>query len=515
MKRLFLLVALCGLLCAGCDEILLGTDDPAQDPIENPGNDEGGDDEGGDVGNEDNTGNDNNNDEGEKEEDSPVFSIDSNGRYVVEAKGGEVVVKVTTNIDYSVIIPKKAQSWLSVATTRAELREENLVFVVAENTTSEERNTTVQVVDNDYNVVQAIDIEQSAKSAEVGEIKLTADSTTITLGEAVTFVAKRRNVETGEFEDVTKDVIFIDSKLGEIFNPFVPTAEGSYTVSCTYDYSYYSNSVVITVLPDGLALPADPDPSCLVFNHRTLLVDHTGVNCGYCPQMTDRLIELAATDYHNHYNEVTCHGNGGNLTSGDPANSAAAEIVGQYYAGQWGSFGFPTVCINFATAKYSNSSNVLNNIKNALKDCIKYDGADAGIAMAVEGDASAIKCVAQIKAKVAQEYKAVAWLLESGIYSPNQSGASKDVHRIYNYAVRNVSGQYTKSNISGESVGVISAGATHNCTFELPILSTKWNWENMGVLVIVSAKNSNGVWEVVNTAYCSINDRAKGYEYIK
>ena len=512
MKKLLLLVTLCGLLCAGCGEISFGTDDPTQDPIENPDNNDEGSDKGD---NEDNTGNEDNNNEGDKEDDSPVFTIDSNGTYIVEARGGEVIVKVTTNIEYSIIIPKKAQSWLSVAKTRAELREESITFVVAENTSEEERNTTVQVVDNDYKVVQAIDIVQGGKSTEVAEIRLTADKTTITLGESVSFVAKRRNVDTGNYEDITKEAIFIDSALGEIFNPFVPTAPGSYTISCTYDYSYYSNSVVITVLPDGLAVPADPDPSCLVFNHRTLLVDHTGVNCGYCPQMTDRLIELAATDYHNHYNEVSCHGNGGRLTSGDPANSAAAEIAGQYYAGVWGSFGFPTVCINFATAKYSNSSNVLNNIKNALRDCIKYDGADAGIAMAVEGDASSIKCVAQVKAKVAQEYKAVAWLLESGIYSPNQSGASKDVHRIYNYAIRNISGQYSTSNISGESIGVINAGATCDCTFELPIISTTWNWENMGVLVIVSAKDSNGTWEVVNTAYCSLIDKAKSYEYIK
>ena len=503
-------------MCAGCTEIL-GSDDPTKDPIENPEDNTGDDDENNNenVGNEENNDDNEDNNEGEKVEDSPVFTIDSNGTYIVEAKGGEVVVKVTTNIEYSIIIPKKAQSWLSVAETRADLREESITFVVAENTSSEERNTTVQVVDNDYKVVQAIDIVQSGKSTEVAEIRLTADKTTITLGESVSFVAKRRNVDTGEFEDITQYAIYIDSTLGEIFNPFVPTATGSYTISCTYDYSYYSNSVVITVLPDGLAVPADPDPSCLAFNHRTLLVDHTGVNCGYCPQMTDRLIELSNTDYHNHYNEVACHGNGGNLTSGDPANSATAEIVGQYYASQWGSFGFPTVCINFATSKCTNSSNVLNNIKNALRDCIKYDGADVGIAMAVEGDASSIKCVAQVKAKVAQEYKAVAWLLESGIYSPNQSGASKDVHRIYNYAIRNISGQYSKSNISGESIGVINAGATYDCSFELPIINTKWNWENMGVLVIVSAKDSKDTWEVVNTAYCSLIDKAKSYEYIK
>jgi hypothetical protein len=37
----------------------------------------------------------------------------------------------------------------------------------------------------------------------------------------------------------------------------------------------------------------------------------------------------------------------------------------------------------------------------------------------------------------------------------------------------------------------------------------------MGVLVIVSAKDAQGRWEVANTAYCSLNDGEKTYEYIK
>jgi hypothetical protein len=142
------------------------------------------------------------------------------------------------------------------------------------------------------------------------------------------------------------------------------------------------------------------------------------------------------------------------------------------------------------------------------------DGADAGIAMALEGDATTIYCAAQVKSKVAQEYKVVAWLLESGIYSPNQAGASKDYHKIYNYALRNISGDYSKANVSGTSIGVLEAGKTYDCAFQLPIISTKWKYENMGVLVIVSAKDAQGRWEVANSAYCKVGEE-KTYEYVE
>ena len=59
----------------------------------------------------------------------------------------------------------------------------------------------------------------------------------------------------------------------------------------------------------------------------------------------------------------------------------------------------------------------------------------------------------------------------------------------------------------------MAQGEKKDLAFTLPITSTKWNWENMGVLVIVSAKNANGQWEVANSAYCPLGE-AKGYEYI-
>lgn len=338
-----------------------------------------------------------------------------------------------------------------------------------------------------------------------GDLTLSADKTAIELGESVTFTVMQKDETTGEEVDVTKDVTLYDADLNKLSNPFTPTVSGSINVTATKG-KYTSNTVTVTVMAQMPEVPADPQPENLAFNHRTVLIDHTGVGCGWCPSATDNLLQLAKTAWHSHYNEVTCHA--GYYAGGDPANSAAANALNQFQ----GPRSFPTIMVNFYNKAESYG---YNDIISVFNQVVKKEGADAGISMAVAGDNSNIYCAAQVKANVAQEYKVVAWLLESGIYSPNQSGATQDHHKIYNYALRNISGEYSKTNVSGESIGVLESGKTYDCAFELPIVSTKWNWENMGVLVIVSAKDANNRWEVVNSAYCSLEDKSKAYEYVE
>lgn len=342
-----------------------------------------------------------------------------------------------------------------------------------------------------------------------GSITLEASSTTVELGESVTFTATMKDAETGEITDVTAFVSIYDSELNKVSNPWTPSASGSYTFNATFG-AESSNNVTITVLAQMPKIPADPDPSNTKFNHRAVIIDHTGVNCGYCPMMTESLLLLEKSEWHGYYNEVTCHA--GSMASGDPGNSAAANALNEMQKPN----GYPNLNINFYTAIVGNygGSATVNYIAQALNGYIKKNGADVGISMAVTGDSTGLYCAAQVKSAKAQEYKVVAWLLESGIYSPNQAGASKDVHRIYNYALRNISGSYSKTNVQGESIGVLAEGKTYDCAFQLPITSTKWKYENMGVLVIVSAKDANNRWEVVNSLYCSLNDGEKTYEYI-
>ena len=129
-------MALFGVLCAGCSEPNDPIDTP-QDPTEKPGNDTGNGDGG------------------------TTFITDADGNVVVEAEGGDVVVTVTTNIEYDVVIPEDAQAWLSVADTRGELRMEKLTFTVAEND-FEERSANVELVDSAGKSLQTIKFTQRA-----------------------------------------------------------------------------------------------------------------------------------------------------------------------------------------------------------------------------------------------------------------------------------------------------------------------------------------------------------------
>ena len=334
-----------------------------------------------------------------------------------------------------------------------------------------------------------------------GNITLTADNTAVIVGETVTFT-----VVDGSGQDVTAVSQIYDPEFNEI-------AGGKFSATETGKYSFFatcegetSNTIVISVMATKPELPADPDASNFTFNHRPLVIDHTGVNCGYCPYAMDYLLQLEASEWHGKYNEVTCHA--GSFATGDPAASAAATTLNQFQSAMIS--GYPSIVVNFYTklADYG-----LGSIKNGLNAVWKKNGAEVGIAMAVNGDTAAINCIAQIKSNESKNYYVNAWLLENDIYSPNQSNATKEHHKIYNYALRNFSETASRASVAGLEIGTINAGESYEYGCSIPVISSSWNWENMGVLIVVSAKDSNNRIEVVNSAYCKVGESLE-FEYL-
>ena len=332
-----------------------------------------------------------------------------------------------------------------------------------------------------------------------GDITLKADKTAVAMGETVTFT-----VTDAEGQDVTSQANIYDEDFNDVGSTVTFNESGSYEFFATLG-SKNSNYVTVTVMADVPNVPADPQPTNFTFNHRGLVIDQTGVNCGYCPNATDQLKTLENTEWHQYYNEVTCHA--GSYANGDPGNSAAANALNQFQSGMIS--GYPCILVNFYGKP---SSYGYSDIIKVLQQYINKDGVDVGISLAVTGDAGCVYAAAQVKSGVAQEYKVTAWLLESGIYSPNQSGATKAHHRIYNHALRNMAHEYSKTNVQGDAY-TFEANEVKDLAFELPIISTKWNYENMEVLVVVSAKDANGRWEVANSAVCKINEY-KEFEYV-
>lgn len=331
-----------------------------------------------------------------------------------------------------------------------------------------------------------------------GDIKLAADKTAVEIGETVTFT-----VTDAENQDVTSQALIYDENFNEVGSQVTFNESGSYSFFATVG-SANSNYVSVVVMADVPVVPEDPQPENFIFNHRAVVIDQTGVNCGYCPNATDQLKTLENTEWHKYYNEVTCHA--GSYAGGDPGNSAAANALNQFQSSMIS--GYPCILVNF----YGKPNGYgYNDIIKVLQPYVQKDGVDVGISLAVTGDESCVYAAAQVKSGVAQEYKITAWLLESNIYSPNQAGATKDYHKIYNNALRNMSHEYSKTNVQGDSY-TFEANEVKDLAFELEMISNKWKLENMSVLVIVSAKDANGRWEVANSAVCKINE-AKEFEY--
>ena len=331
-----------------------------------------------------------------------------------------------------------------------------------------------------------------------GDIKLAADKTAVEIGETVTFT-----VTDAENQDVTSQALIYDENFNEVGSQVTFNESGSYSFFATVG-SANSNYVSVVVMADVPVVPEDPQPENFTFNHRAVVIDQTGVNCGYCPNATDQLKTLENTEWHKYYNEVTCHA--GSYAGGDPGNSAAANALNQFQSSMIS--GYPCILVNF----YGKPNGYgYNDIIKVLQPYVQKDGVDVGISLAVTGDESCVYAAAQVKSGVAQEYKITAWLLESNIYSPNQAGATKDYHKIYNNALRNMSHEYSKTNVQGDSY-TFEANEVKDLAFELEMISNKWKLQNMSVLVIVSAKDANGRWEVANSAVCKIN-KAKEFEY--
>ena len=250
------------------------------------------------------------------------------------------------------------------------------------------------------------------------------------------------------------------------------------------------------------------------FNHRILLIDHTGVNCGYCPKATDALHALASSEMKNYYNEVQVHGGSFAPEGVDPAYSEAASVVNQFYRPS----GYPSIIYNFYGSKISfdDSSDFVNNSMTALFNSErKKFGADAGIAISAMVESNAIRVNLSVKSAKTQEYNVAVWVLENNIYSPNQNsnyGEATELHKTYNHALRYIATDYTSSNISGSWIGEIAEGEEATASYTIP-LNNSWVTNNLEILVIASTPNANGDYEVVNSAVCPINS-TKGYEYI-
>ena len=335
--------------------------------------------------------------------------------------------------------------------------------------------------------------EQGVKPT--GDAVLTANNNSVEVNTPIEFT-----VTAADGTDLTADAVIYDKSHDYVVvaNPYTPTMDGEYEFYAVVG-NIITPSIKVNVVATVPALPEDAQPANTSFNHRILLVDHTGNTCGYCPKMMEALKTVSETgDYHSKYYEAMAH----TYSSGDPAYSGAANVVSSHH----GVNAYPTLTYNFyhSTTSSYNDAHIMGQI-DALW---KAEGADAGIAAAATLASTSVIVNTEVKAAVANDYRITAWLLEDGIYA-KQTNATAEWMNTHDNAIRQ---RVTSDDISGVDLGTIAAGETASTALTLKIVGNKWVRENLKVMVIVSAKNEKGKFEVVNVAICPMND-VVAYDY--
>ena len=304
-----------------------------------------------------------------------------------------------------------------------------------------------------------------------GDAVLVANNNSVEVNTPIEFT-----VTAADGTDLTAGAVIYDKSndYAVVENPFTPTMDG--------DYEFYAvvgdiitNTVKVSVVPTIPALPEDSEPANTVFNHRILLVDHTGTTCGACPHMMKALKTVSETgDYHSKYYEAMAH----TYSNGDPAFSGAASMVSNHH----GVSSYPTLTYNFyhTTQSSYNDAHIMGQI-DALW---KAEGADAGIAAAATLASKSVVVNTEVKAAVANDYRITAWLLEDGIYA-KQTNATEEWMNTHDNAIRQ---RVSSDDISGVDLGSLAVGETKSTALTLNIIGNKWNRDNLKVMVIVSAR---------------------------
>lgn len=247
------------------------------------------------------------------------------------------------------------------------------------------------------------------------------------------------------------------------------------------------------VIPE---LPADPQPENTSFQHRILLLQHTGTYCPNCPQLMTSLKVLSEeASYVRKYHHVAAHSYN---EDGDAAYSTAAANLSQAFCSGY----YPELTFNL-TRENTGTSISADTIKEHIDELHK-DAADAGIAAAVLQTGSSLGVNVQVKVAKEGQYRIAAWVLEDGIRC-KQEGASEDWMNTHGNAVRTMAGKTLNMKIYGEKVDVLKAGETAQKSFAIA-LEEGWNAENCKVLVLVNAAGADGRYDLVNCALCPVGE---------
>ncbi len=303
----------------------------------------------------------------------------------------------------------------------------------------------------------------------------------------------------GEEHDVTSEVeIYCEGEDTPITDPdFKTTEEGEYVFYAMRGFDI-SNSVTVRAVKGVPALPADTDAANTRFDHRMLLLQHTGNECPNCPMVMDILKRLADDEQYNTiYNHVASH----SYNTSDAAFSSAAQTLSKAMNL---TRNYPMVTYNLTTEDGFFEEEIKESLLAHSKET-----ADAGIAASSAVVDNSVRVNVSIKSAVDSKYRVAVWLLEDNIHSP-QSGATASWQNMHSNCLRYMYGNEKAECIYGKTIGLVEAGTSKDMIAAFD-LDPEWKAENCKLMIIAVA--GNGEYGLVNCTYCPI-DGSVSYDYL-
>lgn len=303
----------------------------------------------------------------------------------------------------------------------------------------------------------------------------------------------------GVEHDVTSEVeIYCEGEDAPVSDPdFKTTEEGEYVFYAMRGFDI-SNSVTVRAVKGVPALPADTDAANTRFDHRMLLLQHTGNECPNCPMVMDILKRLADDEQYNTiYNHVASH----SYNTSDAAFSSAAQTLSKAMNL---TKNYPMVTYNLTTEDGFFEEDIKESLLAHSKET-----ADAGIAASSAVVDNSVRVNVSIKSAVDSKYRVAVWLLEDNIHSP-QSGATASWQNMHSNCLRYMYGNEKTECIYGKTIGLVEAGTSKDMIAAFD-LDPEWKAENCKLMIIAVA--GNGEYGLVNCTYCPI-DGSVSYDYL-
>ena len=432
------------------------------------------------------------------------FNVTSDRKMAFTSKGGYGAIDYTIE-DAEEACPMPSAK-VDVDWVRIDGIEEGVVnFTVGRNTETSKRSTKITLSYKGLELTVFVDQEAASNEAT-----LTVDKSLVKSGEQVTFTV------TYEGEDVTaSSTIHANYTNEEVSNPYTTTGSGDFSFYAKYN-GIKSKICSVTVTPAyAPEFPEDSNPESYDFNQRILMVDHTGLGCGYCPYMKEAIKEAENNaNYKDKFNVVYAY----SYSSSEVCYTSASKTLFNYYqnicsTSKIGMYltGYPSITLNYNHNTAGNYNMVQSQI-NEVWDA----NPTASIALAAKIEGDKIVVSASVKSSKTQNVKLSLWVLEDDI-TATQSNATASWMHNHHSVMRDAPTTVSSTDISGVDFGYIEANSTMSRVMEFDLFAaSSWKVENFKVIAIISAPSEkyDNKYEVVNTAMCEMGSSI-GFDYKK